>query len=158
LRAAEGWLELGDAMSASDELEEISPTEKKHPAVLSMRCAIYLQAQKWNLAAEVALKLTEVLPEDAGGWIHYAYATRRKTSGGIPQAKAILLVAEPEFPKHYLFPFNLACYCSQLNELEEAERWLRKAMAIDEVTVMKMALSDPDLKPLMDSLGGKFKK
>lgn len=156
LRAAEGWLELGDATSAGDELEEISSEEKTHPAVLSMRCAIYLQAQKWDYAAEVAQVITEASPEDAGGWIHLAYATRRKTGGGIPQAKIILLAAESNFPGHYLFPFNLACYCSQLNELEEAERWLRKAMSIDEIHVMKLAMSDPDLKPLLDSLGGKI--
>lgn len=156
LRAAEGWLELGDAISAHGELEEISPTEKTHPAVLSVRCAIYLKEEKWDLAAGVAKTLTDALPEDPGGWIHLAYATRRKAGGSIPQAKAILLSAEPKFPKHYLFPFNLACYCSQLNELAEAERWLRKAIALDEIIVMKLALADPDLKPLRDSLGGKF--
>ena len=40
LRAAESWLELGDAVSAAGELEAISPAERAHPAVLAIRCAI----------------------------------------------------------------------------------------------------------------------
>lgn len=156
LRAAEGWLELGDAASAANELEAISPAEKAHPAVLAIRCAIYLKAEKWGPAAEIARTLAETQPEEPGGWINLAYATRRKAGGGIPQAKTILLTAEPRFPGDFLFPFNLACYCSQLGEFDEAERWLQKALAINQVIVMKMALNDSDLKPLLDKLGGKF--
>jgi hypothetical protein len=34
LRAAEGWLELGNIVSASDELEEILAEARAHPLVL----------------------------------------------------------------------------------------------------------------------------
>lgn len=37
LNAAQGWFELGDLVSASDELEEISAKSRAHPAVLKMR-------------------------------------------------------------------------------------------------------------------------
>lgn len=37
LRAAEGWFELGDLVSANNELDEISAEERAHPAVLIMR-------------------------------------------------------------------------------------------------------------------------
>jgi hypothetical protein len=134
----------------------MAPAKKTHPAVLSVRCAIYLKEEKWDFAADAAKNLTDALPEDPGGWIHFASATRRKASGSIPEAKAILVAAEPKFPAHFLFPFNLACYCAQLNELAEAERWLKKAIALDKITVTKLAVTDPDLKPLRDSLGGKL--
>ncbi len=79
---------------------------------------------------------------------------RRKTGGGIPQAKEILLGVEPKFPRDYLFPFNLACYCSQLRQFDEARRWLDKALGIDKKMVQALALTDPDLKPLWENLGG----
>jgi predicted Zn-dependent protease len=154
LQAAEGWLELGDLVSASNELEEITSEERAHPAVLSVRFAIYAKAGQWDMAAELADGLTVVLPDEPDNWIKLAYATRRKAGGGIPEAKRILLEARVKFPKEYLFPFNLACYCSQLGELKEAEWWLKRAMAIDKKTVHKLAVNDPDLKPFWDSMGG----
>lgn len=48
LSAAEGWLELGDVVSAHDELEEIAPRLRAHPQVLVMRCRIYGQARRWE--------------------------------------------------------------------------------------------------------------
>jgi predicted Zn-dependent protease len=154
VQAAEGWLGLGDIESASNELREISPAERAHPAVLAVRYQIYAQAKQWDTAVEVADDLTKILPDKPFVWISLAYATRRKTGGSIPDAKKILLGTEPKFPKHYLFPYNLACYCSQLGELEQAEQWLKKAAGIDSTAVKKMAADDPDLKPLWESLGG----
>ncbi len=153
LQAAEGWLGLGDVESANNELKEISPAERTHPAVLSVRYQIYAQAKQWDEAVSVAHDLVKLLPDRPFAWISLAYAARRKTGGGIPEAKEILLGAEPKFPGHYLFPYNLACYCSQLGEMEQAERWLKKAAAIDEAAVKKIAREDSDLKPLWNSLG-----
>lgn len=154
MRAAEGWLELGDAASAGGELEEITPEEQTHPLVLQVRYAIFAKRQEWDLATEMAEELATALPDIAGSWINLAYATRRKTGGSIPKAKDILLAAEPLFPRECVIPFNLACYCSQLHEFEQAEEWLKKAAAIDEKAIRKMAAEDPDLKPLWESRGG----
>jgi tetratricopeptide (TPR) repeat protein len=154
LLAAQGWLELGDAASAGDELEEITPEEKAHPAVLQIRYAIYVKREQWDMATEMAEELADALPDMAGSWINLAYATRRKTGGGIPEAKKILLAAEPLFPRDYVIPFNLACYCSLLHEFEDAEQWLKKAAAINQKNVREMAADDPDLKPLWQNRGG----
>ena len=154
VQAAEGWLGLGDVESATSELREISPAERAHPAVLEVRYQIYAKEKQWDSAVEVADDLVKMLPDKPFTWINLAYATRRKTGGSIPEAKKILIGAEPKFPEHYLFPYNLSCYCSQLGELEQAEQWLKKAARIDNVAVKKMAVEDPDLKPLWDSLGG----
>jgi hypothetical protein len=54
----------------------------------------------------------------------------------------------------WTIPYNLACYSAQLQHLEEAEKWLKKAMAIDEKTVKRAAIDDPDLLPLWDSMSG----
>lgn len=154
LTAADGWLGLGDLVSASDELEQISPENRAHPAVLALRYEIYAKAKKWDMAAEVADALTRMRPESPASWICLAFSTRRKSGGGIPLAREILLGAEPKFPQEFLFPYNLACYCSQLSQFEEAQVWFKKAMAIDEKSVKRIALEDPDLKPLWDSMGG----
>lgn len=154
LRAAEGWFELGDVVSASDELEEISAEARANPAVLSLRYSIYAKAKRWDMAAEVAEGLTSMMPDDPKNWVHLADATRRKTGGGIPEAKRILKVAQVKFPGEFLIPYNLACYCSQLREFEETEFWFKKAMVLNDKEVQKMALDDPDLKPFWDSMSG----
>jgi tetratricopeptide (TPR) repeat protein len=156
LQAAEGWLGLGDVVSASDELEEITLAHQTHPTVLHVRYAIYAKRGQWDMAADMAEKLTPLLPDKPETWIKLAYATRRKTGGGIPDAKRILLAAEAKFPADCLIPFNLACYCSQLHEFDQAAQWLKKAAAIDERTVRKMAADDPDLNPLWQSKGKAF--
>lgn len=153
LQAAEGWLGLGDVESAGSELREVSPAEHKHPAVLSVKYQIHAHAKQWDKAIEVANDLMEMLPDEPLSWINLAYATRRKTGGSIPEAKEILLCAEPKFPRHYLFPYNLACYCSQLGEFDDAEQWLKKASRIDGAAIKKIALEDPDLEPLWNSMG-----
>jgi predicted Zn-dependent protease len=154
LQAAEGWLGLGDVESANQELREISPGEQTHPAVLCVRYQIFAQEKNWDAAVDMANHVMKLLPKESFAWINLAYATRRKTGGSIPEAKKILLEAQPKFPKDYLFPYNLACYCSQLGELTQAEQWLKKAAAIDKAAVKKIAVEDSDLKPLWDSRGG----
>jgi len=106
------------------------------------------------MAAEIAGALVEMFPDEAKFWIWLAYSTRRKTGGGIPDAKRILLVAEVKFPREYLFPYNLACYCSQLHQFREAKKWFKKAILIDDKTVQKLGVDDPDLKPLWNSMSG----
>jgi len=95
--------------------------------------------------------LTVVYPDSPAVWLHLAYATRRMTGGSVNQAKAILLKKEPEFPQEFLYPFNLACYCSQLHEFKETGQWLQKAMAIDKRRAKRMAMEDEDLKPYWES-------
>lgn len=158
LNAAQGWLELGDLVSANEELDEITPEERAHPAVLDMRYQIYIKAKKWDMAVEVADALKRVLPADSSlisnAWVRLAYAVRRKTWDGCSHAREILVGVESKYPKDYLIPFNLACYCSQLLRFEEAEKWLKKAMAINSKIVQVLAIEDEDLKPLWDSMGG----
>ena len=154
LRAAEGWLGLGDYLSANSELEEITAQARAHPAILQMRYAIYAKAERWEMAAGVAEAIAAMLPDKVDSWLNLAYATRRKKGGGIPEAQRILLVAQVKFPHECLVPFNLACYCAQLRALDEATMWIQKAIAIDTNQVQKLAVDDPDLKPLWDSMKG----
>jgi len=46
LHAAEGWLDLDDAVAADQEIEQIDPENRGHPAVLLVRCRIYLETHR----------------------------------------------------------------------------------------------------------------
>jgi hypothetical protein len=61
------------------------------------------------------------------------------------------LNAESRFSKEAIIKYNLACYCCQLGEIENAKKYLQKAFEIDS-TWRLQALDDEDLKPLWDSL------
>jgi hypothetical protein len=62
LRAAEGWLELGNWRQANDEVDEISDAFKAHAIVLQLRCEIYKAAKKWDLVKHGALHLNGQFP------------------------------------------------------------------------------------------------
>ena len=154
LKAAEGWLGLGDLISANDELEQITPEFRVHPAVLFVRYEIYSKGKKWDGAVEIAGALVKLLPKQPATWICLAYATRRKTGGGISQAKEILTEAKAKFPNKYLISFNLACYECQLGNLQVAKQRLKEAFDLaGKKDIRLMALDDPDLKPLWQQIG-----
>src|ERR1035438_3361521 len=100
-------------------------------------------------AVEIAGTLAKLMPEKHAAWISWAYATRRKTGGGILEAKSILLEAERKFPGDWLIPYNLACYDCQLGNLKEAMVWLEKAIELaGEKDIRLKALEDPNLEAL----------
>lgn len=159
LSAALGWLELGNAGEALAELDHISAVNQPHPAVLEVRWAVFAELKQWEHALETANELVRVAPRKAGGWLHRAYALRRAPDGGLSQAWAALLPAAEKFPKQFLVAFNLACYACQMQQLEDARHWLKRAMEISgETKVAEMALADSDLEPLWPELrAGKVK-
>jgi tetratricopeptide (TPR) repeat protein len=152
LDAAEGWLGLGDHLSAKEELERISPELLAHPKVLAVRLEACWKAKDWEVCVELGEAVVKSSPKNSSGWIGRSFALHelKRTR----EAYDRLLPAKGKFPKNATIPYNLACYCAQLNRLEEAQVWLRKAMAIDEQTVRSEAIEDPDLKPLWDSMSG----
>jgi tetratricopeptide (TPR) repeat protein len=147
LNAAEGWLELGDWVQANEELELITPEMRAHPSVLRASWGIYAKGGKWELAAEVAQGITVILPDNAWGYIHFAYSLHelKRTK----EAQAVLLPVADKFPDQYIIRYNLACYCCQLGELKDGLRWLGKAIDLaGKKHIRTMALEDSDLKPL----------
>ena len=47
----------------------------------------------------------------------------------------LFLPAAKRFPKVWLIPYNLACYCAQTGRLDECEEWLKKAMVIPALNI-----------------------
>lgn len=151
--AAVGWLELGNRVEARAELALISQENFQHPLVLNLRWSLDAEEKKWDAALVTAQEIIAVLPDDAAGWLHCAYALRRAKSGGLEKALAFLEPAADMFPSEPVIAFNLACYACQLNQLDEARQWLKRASKIGgEEDIRFMALADDDLKPLWAEL------
>ena len=152
LRSAEGWLELGNWLEANEELERITPEMRAHPHVLLMRWEIYAKAKKWEMAVEVGRALSEMLPDNSWGFIHYAYSLHelKRTN----EAWGVLIPVADKFPDVFRISYNLACYCCQLGDLNDSMQWLKKAISIaGKKDIRLMALDDPDLKPLWEQIG-----
>jgi tetratricopeptide (TPR) repeat protein len=145
LRSACRYIELGMFQEAQAELEKIDPLSRHLPEVLAARIPHYRALEKWDVMAIVAKKLAEWNPNEPGHFIDWAYATRRAES--IHQAHAILTRAAELHPDHGLIQFNLACYETQLGNLDRAKAHLSQATKMD-AKFSLMALKDPDLEPL----------
>jgi tetratricopeptide (TPR) repeat protein len=153
LNAAIGWLGLGRRDDAKAELELISAENQRHPDVLEARWEICVEERQWDAALDIARKLLHREPNRPSGWLHHAYALRRAAEGGLTKAWEALKPAAEKFPKEALIPFNLSCYACQMQQLDEARVWLKRALEVGgKERIKQQALSDPDLQPLWEEI------
>lgn len=149
--AAQGWLELGNHREAAGELEKISPTWGGHADVLELRWQILAKERQWDEALDIATTLTGLRPEHPVGWIHRSFALHelRRTL----EARDNLSQVIDQFPEDETMRYNLACYECQLGNASAAMVWLEKALELgDRQQIRRMALDDPDLKPLQSEV------
>jgi uncharacterized protein HemY len=151
LSAAEGWLELGDLVSAHDELEEIAPRLRAHPQVLVMRCRIYGQARRWESALIIAERLVALCPQEPQGWIQRSICLHalKQTQAAFDTLLCFTHKCDPSWNVAY----DLARYATQLGQIRSAEQWLQRAIQLgDRKQVKLLALCDDALAPLFQSL------
>lgn len=149
LRAAEGWLELGDWRSAEDELAQIRPELQDHPPLLKLRIEIASTAKNWERVVELAGLLIGHAPGESAGFLRRAYALHelKRTR----EAWDTLLPVAGKFLDEWVVPYNLACYAAQLGDLPTARKWLERAYKLgDARTLRQEAKRDPDLAPLWE--------
>lgn len=149
LRAAIGWLELGNPTEANRDLEKISPEARLHPDVLELRWQIHAEANEWEQCVNAARELTGEAPKISLGWIHLSFALHelKRTR----EAQENLIGVLEQFPDDWLMRYNLACYSCQLGNLDEAKRWLAgAALKGNAREIKKLAKDDPDLAPLFN--------
>ena len=120
LRAAVAFIELGMFDEAQAEMEQIDPCSRLLPELLAARIPLYRVLEKWDLIAIVARKLTEWNPEEPGNFVDWADAIWRTES--VCAAHAILRRAAGLHPTDATIQFNLACYETQMGNLERAKR------------------------------------
>jgi tetratricopeptide (TPR) repeat protein len=146
LRAAEGWLELGNPAEAREELDQISTNRLDHPDVLEVSWMLFAKEQNWNACVKAAELLVQQAPERLGGWIHRSFALHelKQTEEAFDHLSPVRGI----FPDQWVIPYNLACYLTQLGRIKEAGRELHAALKIDPRAVKHAAANDPDLEPL----------
>ncbi len=153
LSAAIGWLELGNLAEAEQELNRVSVANQCHPDVLEVRWIVLAQTQRWEAALQIARALLKMAPNRSSGWLHQAYALRRVSKDGLKLAWEALLPASKKFPREATIPYNLSCYACQMDRLDEALGWLRRALLVgDKHQIKQMALEDSDLQPLWSEI------
>lgn len=147
LKAAEGWLELGNHLEAYEELKKIGVQQRFHPLVLLVRWEIYAKGKHWEFAHTIAQGLVALVPDEPRGWISRSFALHQMKR--TQEAWYALLPAAEKFPQNPAVAYDLACYACQLGRFDEAKKWLEKAIKLGDANrVKRMALGDPDLEPL----------
>ena len=117
LRAAQGWVELGNHLEADTELEKIVNEHRVHPDVLEVRWAIYESQKHWEACVDIAETIVGLDIDRATAWIHRSFALHelKRTQEALDRLKP----AVDMFPYVWSVPYNLACYCAQLGRLDE---------------------------------------
>jgi hypothetical protein len=152
LEAAEGWLMLGNPVEANEELEQVSPEFRSHPATLAVRWQVYASAEWWEAAWIVSKVLCDVLPNSAEAWICQANTLRKYK--GVREALELLANNKRKFHGHPVVLYNLACYAAQVSRFDDAGRWLTEAFKAEDGIALKVAaVYDPDLRPLWEQVG-----
>ena len=156
LNAVAGWLELGNSQEARSELENLPEEARGRAEVLEMRWMVDVAEQDWEKALATAQQFTELFPDNAGGWLHQAYAMRRAKGGGLDAAWNFLRPALHRFSDEPVIAYNLACYACQMEQMTQARELLREALRRDPTRnqVKRMALADADLEPLWEEIRG----
>ena len=150
VKAAFGWIELGNVPEALAELDRIPVDLQSLPAVQASRLDCLIAGEKWNEAAILARMLCDQYPEEAGFWLHNAYATRRCEGGSIEAAHELLAPCVGLFPDEWLIAYNVACYLCRMDRLEESVSMLEIARAVGGERVDELAKDDEDLMPLRE--------
>ena len=149
-----GWLELGNLAEAKAELDHLKSELQSNPDVLEVRWAIAAEGKDWTEGLRAARELVRVAPDRSSGWLHQAYALRRVAEGGLDQAWQSLLAAFEKFPRVEMIAYNLSCYACQMNQMEAARAWLKRALVLgDAAQIKRRALGDEDLQPLWAEIG-----
>jgi hypothetical protein len=149
LRIASGYLDLGMLEDAEDELDLIPDAEGLHPDVMRFKARIHFENGRWALLKIFASMLVQCEPQSADHWMLLAFATRRCESA--EDAAVVLAKALSLHPQNALIYYHLSVYAALSKKPTEASKWLAQAIRLD-TRLGQMALDDPDLATLWDSL------
>ena len=154
LRAAEGWLELGNDREALSELDQISPECLEHPDVLHLRWQIHRKGSQWQNCFQVAQAFARVAPKDPRAWTSLAqtfYYTKQ-----VQEAYDLAVSKITTFPAYWPLYYDAACYACLTGRLPQARQFLQLAVTLgDEAEVKLLASQDPDLETLRKEAPGR---
>lgn len=142
---AQGYFALGLHRHAAAELALVPAPLGLTREVLLLHAAALQALRRWPRLLLVAEALATRYPEDASGWIMWAYAARRTQS--LAAAERILLRGEERHPREATIQFNLGCYACVRGDLAAARERVNRAIALDQ-TFAQAARTDRDLRAL----------
>jgi tetratricopeptide (TPR) repeat protein len=129
LHAAQGYLGLGMAQDAWDELERIAPKHKATPAVLKVRLEVARALGQWEMVAELARHLAKVEPDESLHVFNLAQAMRQLE--GPESALAVYEFAADRWPDFAHLRVAMAVELCALDRVAEAKRMLKVAVEND---------------------------
>lgn len=144
-----GYFDLGMYLEAGEELENLPLELKGHPLALLSQLELHLQTGQWAKGALLGETACRLWPDEEEFFVKRAYCLHElnRTS----EAKTVLLASPSEFHGEALYFYNLACYETQLGNLEEGRRLLKLCFRKDH-GYRKGSARDPDLEPLWKSI------
>ena len=146
-----GYLSLGMYFDANDALESLPTEVKTHRLVLWARLDLLVEMRKWDEGVLLGESLCKLFPDQREFVIRTAYCLHelKRTA----EAKNVLLTAPHSHRESAVFNYNLACYETQLGNIDQAKKLLASCFKKD-IEFRAQALVDPDLEPLWNSIGG----
>jgi hypothetical protein len=149
LKAAEGWLGLGNRGEAQAELAALGPSGCWRPEGLRERCVVWGACGYWEGVTMAGGILSKIKPSSSWGWFYHAMGLHRlkKTK----EARELLLGVVQRFPRNVAIHYALACFAGRLGNLEEARKWWGKVESFGNRKRLKeVAAREPDLKALWE--------
>ena len=145
LQAADGYLYLGMAEEALEELDSIVGSECARPSVLLARIRVLLHLRKWSDAEVLSRRAALDHPDEDEFTVQQAFALHQMEKGD--QAVEVLLAAPEWIRRTGILHYNLACYEARLGDLQTARQCINAAFQIN-AAMRKNARLDPDLQAL----------
>jgi hypothetical protein len=108
----------GQSPASERGVGEITPGLRALPDVLEVRLGIYANAKKWERCVDIAEAIIKLDPDRPNAWIQCSFALHELKL--TQQALDQWLPVADTFPKAWMMPYNLACYCAQLGRLATA--------------------------------------
>ncbi len=142
LRAAAGWLELGLADEALQELQALPAEVKVLRGPLELKLAAQMEEGQWNSASETARLLCLKADDEPEFFLRAAFCLHE--TGDTLAACTQLLKGPKALFEMAIFHYNLACYLWTLGDGDRARDHLRQAIAMDE-SYLESAREDRDL-------------
>jgi thioredoxin-like negative regulator of GroEL len=151
LKAAEGWLELGNWREADREVNCIKQDRWTHPDVLFLGARLFKARKKWESCARLAAQIAERRPKCADHWLLFAEALHHRKKNH--EAFCVLLHATTKVDDVEI-RYQLARYASLLRRPAEGLLWFSSAFAASKRNpkLRLRALEDDALKPLWSDI------
>jgi len=143
LETAAGFLQLGDAMDAWNELERITPLNRAKTEVLNVRLAVCRALKNWELAEDVARTLIKRQPKNVMHVVALAEVMGHRE--GPVAAAAVYEFAIERFPALALLRVSLAVELVKAGQIDDAKRILKTAFELDP-DLRLVALDHPGLE------------